>query len=77
MMTTTEADAHLTIIETIRDVRDNVIEESTAMGRMWRPLERFRPRCPGCRHVLAVSDWIDQVRAFRCNWCAVGWRECL
>ncbi len=36
----------------------------------------FRPRCQGCRHLLAVSQWSEGVRVWRCNWCNISWREC-
>ncbi len=36
----------------------------------------FRPRCQGCRHLLAVSEWSEGVRVWRCNWCNASWREC-
>lgn len=43
----------------------------------YRLFETFRPRCQGCRRVLAVSPWVDGVRLWRCNWCNVSWRECV
>lgn len=74
MLTTSEARSHLVIVETIRDVQDNVISEQTAFHRMFRPLESFAPRC-NCGRVLRWSPWVDEVRAARCR-CGHWFREC-
>lgn len=75
MLTTTEASAHLHIVETI--------DRSARFGLDWRyvhaatepSLRAFEPRCQNCRHKLNVSPWVDGVRAYRCNWCSHSWRE--
>jgi hypothetical protein len=71
MMTTSEARAHLTIIETLALVLSDKMHHSMALDIMWKPLETFAPRC-NCRHVLRFSPWLDGLRVVKCEAC--GWK---
>jgi hypothetical protein len=68
MLSTTEARAHLTIIETLALVLADKMHHRTALHIMWKPLESFAPRC-NCRAVLRFSPWLDGLRVAKCEGC--------
>lgn len=65
MLTTTEARAHLTIVETLDLVLADKMGSRTATHIMWRPLESFAPRC-NCRRVLMFGPVVDGTRIVAC-----------
>jgi hypothetical protein len=74
MMTTTEARAHLSIIETIdRAIRDNW-HWAVTRDAVWKPLETFAPRCSACRRVLKFGPLVNGSRIVACT-CGVCYFE--
>lgn len=77
MLTTAEARAHVTIIEALQIRLAKRLSWRQTHAICYSPLEAFAPRCHLCRHKLTVTPWVDEVRAWRCNWCATGWKEAM
>jgi hypothetical protein len=38
-------------------------------------LRSFRPRCPMRWSVVAITPWVDGLRAAKCGRCGHGWKE--
>ena len=73
MLTTTEARAHLTIVDTLDLVLKHNLHYKHALKVMWRPLEAFAPRC-NCRLVLRFGPWMGGSRMVMCR-CGVSYWE--
>lgn len=73
MLSTSEARAHLTIVDTLDKAHDNVLDYHQALNIIWRPLESFAPRC-NCRRVLKFGPWRDGSRFVACS-CGVAFME--
>ena len=76
MLSPSEAEAHLIIIDAAERGHMNEISHGLLLQLTWRPLESFRPRC-NCRRVLTISPWVDGVRHLHCNWCGFSAKESL
>jgi hypothetical protein len=65
-LTTHEARAHLTIVDTIDALSRCEISDWLAVRLMQAPLECFAPRCPRCRRVLSFGPRVDGLRVVKC-----------
>jgi hypothetical protein len=74
MMTTAEARAHVTIIDTLALVLSGRVHHSYALSVMWKPLESFAPRC-NCGLVLRFGPWLNGTRVVCCRCGATHWES--
>lgn len=72
-MSTTEARAHLTIIDMLGLVLAKRVHPNYALTVMWKPLESFAPRC-NCGRVLRFGPWLNGTRIVACR-CGVTYWE--